>query len=89
MTLARLKVTIYPLDSKFKLVSFISKCIVCILSTTLIVSTAFTVTHIYTSDSQLLPTALCNIFYDPLADTMDHISALFLAIFQLFTCVTD
>ena len=87
MAFTRLHVTIYPFKSPFKLISFTSKCLVCIFFSILVVSIGFTLFNIYVSESQLLPTALCNIFYNPLDNTINKIPALLLSVLQLGNCL--
>ena len=85
MAIARLQVTMSPLHSKFKLVSSTCRSIMSIFVLALGISVSFTFAYIYSSDS-ILPTALCNIFYNPLGCKIKHFSALFLAILQFATC---
>ena len=80
MALARLQVIISPLDSAFKLISFVYKCLGCIFFSVLIISIGFTLLNIYFSGFGLLPTALCNIFYNPLGMRINQVSALVLAV---------
>ena len=53
----------------------------------MIISVAFTLIHIYMSDSKLLPTALCNAFCNPNGEIINQLSALLLAALQIVTCL--
>ena len=83
MTLARLSITIDPFKSKFRNASFCSKCLIATFLAGLVFSTILTLINIYFSNSMFLPTALCNIFYDPLVNSVNKYSAIFLAVSQL------
>ena len=85
MTLARLLISIDPLKSRFRNVSFSSKCLIGTFLNALILAAVLTLINIYFSKSKLLPTALCNIFYDPLVNSINKYSAIFLAVLQLGT----
>ena len=85
MTLARLLISIDPLKSRFGNASFSSKCLTLTLLNALILAAILTLINIYLSKSMSLPTALCNIFYDPLVNSVNKYSAIFLAVLQLGT----
>ncbi len=63
LSILRLMVTIYPLSSSFKQLSFVQKIIlfVLILSTTI----AAVVTYVFVLEAHLSPTSLCTAFIDP------------------------
>ena len=88
MTMIRLLVTIDPFRSRFRTFSFTVKSLlgmcICILAITVIL-TSF-VSHF--SESNLLPNGLCNIFFDPLGNSLYTIPAIILGILQLTTCFT-
>ena len=85
MTLARLLISINPLKSRFRNFSFSTKCLIGTFLNALILAAILTFVNIYFSKSMLLPTALCNIFYDPLVNYVNKYSAIFLAVLQLGT----
>ena len=54
----------------------------------MVISGSLTLLNINLSDTRLLRTALCNIFYNPVGDTPKKYFALFLAIVQLMSYLT-
>ena len=71
MTLARLLISIDPLKSRLRNASLSSKCLIGTFLNALILAGILTLITIYFSKSKLLPTALCNIFYDPLVNLVN------------------
>ena len=88
MALARLHITLYPLTSRFRYISFTSKGLAIIVTQLFILSVLVSVLHIYYSTSHLLPNSLCNVFYDPFRNDIVLLSALLLSSVQLLSSVS-
>ena len=86
MTLARLLVVIYPFTSRFRIFSFTIKSVISVYITISFSSVLLSHFITYLSESKLLPNGLCSIFYDPMGQTMNRVSAIALSFSQLITC---
>ena len=86
MTLARLLVVIDPFRSRFRIFSFTIKSVISVFISISFTSVLITGFIMYMSESNLLPNGLCTIFYDPMGQTLNRVSAIALSLLQLTSC---
>ena len=86
MTFVRLKVVIDPFQSRFLVSSFSFKNVFSVIISISFTSVLLTNLNMFLSETKLLQSALCSIFYDPMGHMVHRISAIILSILQWTTC---
>ena len=79
---ARLLITKYPLNSRFKQLPFTYFCLRCIFMIIFVTSISLTLIVVYSSHLHVLPNVLCIIFYDPVGGLFHQYSSLSMALLQ-------
>ena len=86
MTFVRLQVVIDPFQSRFLVSSFSSRYVFSLIVSISFTSVLLTNLNMFLSETRLLPSGLCSIFYDPMGHRVNRVSAIILSLLQLITC---